>query len=128
MESFFPTLLFTIWGLVISVISEAAFTSQFIRKYSLPILLASIPTFIIAVSNGLFFETALGLVVAGCCIHLRNSALLPLRGWLWALALFSFIIAYLPSSPCRLWKRKYLLRLSIAWIKLDLPARCFPEK
>lgn len=95
MESLFPTLLFAIWGLVISIVSEAAYPSQSTRKYSLPILIASIPTFAAAQSLAFFFDTQLGFAVAlGVAVIYGVLHFIRPRGWLWTLALLSFIIAY----------------------------------
>ena len=88
------TILFFIWGFLLSASSEMAHRLGSARKYSLPVLLASIPTFAVAINSG-FYETVIGLTVAlGVALTYGVLHLIRPRGWLWALALFNFIIAY----------------------------------
>jgi len=94
------TVMFSIWGLILSVASEVIHRMMSARKYSLPILFASIPTFACAVIAGFVLGgplettqyglmTALGVAIVYGVLHFTRP-----RGWLWALALFNFIVAY----------------------------------
>jgi hypothetical protein len=90
-------ILFAIWGLVLSAASEIINRNSTAKKYSLPILLASIPVLSFAVVSGFNHNTALGFAAAlfvtliyGVLHFLQRSP----RGWLWALALLYFVIAY----------------------------------
>ncbi|CAG1010017.1 hypothetical protein ANAEL_03888 [Anaerolineales bacterium] len=89
------TILFGIWGLVLSAVSEVInkFTST--QKYSLPILLGSIPVLTVAIVSGFNHIETLGFVAA-FFITLIYGVLhfFRPRGWLWALALLSFTVAY----------------------------------
>ena len=92
------TIIFVVWGLIVAVSSEAAYRFNSTRKYSLPVLLASIPVLVNAVTSGFSYSNSYGFVAAlsaaiiyGVLHLIRRSP----RGWLWALALFSFIVAYL---------------------------------
>ncbi len=88
-------LIFVFWGLIISASSEAAHKIESARKYSLPILLASIPILISAVINGFSYSENLGFI-ASLTVALIYGVLhlIRPRGWLWALALFNFIVAH----------------------------------
>jgi len=95
LESLGTMILFAIWGVLISVTGDISHKLEITRKYSLPVLLASIPTFAMAIISGLLHETAIGLVTAlGVAFVYGFLHLLRPRGWLWALALFNFTIAY----------------------------------
>ncbi len=90
-------ILFAVWGLVLSAASEVINRTTTAKKYSLPILLASIPVLSFAVVSGFDHNTTLGFAAAlfvtlvyGVLHFLRRSP----RGWLWALALLYFVIAY----------------------------------
>jgi hypothetical protein len=66
------------------------------RKYSLPILLASILVLEVAIISGFKYNTTLGFATALFVVLVYGvlNFLRP-RGWLWALTLFSFIVAYI---------------------------------
>jgi hypothetical protein len=88
-------ILFGAWGLIMSAASEIINRFAPTQKYSLPILLASISVLTVAIVSGFNHSTAFGFaaalfvaVVYGVLHFLRQ------RGWLWALALFSFTVAY----------------------------------
>ena len=120
-------MLFSVWGILVSVSSEALDrVSSTTRKYSLPFLMASIPTFALAVASG-FYETAIGLMAAlGVALVYGTLHFIRPRGWLWALALFNFIIAYfaffaLPSiEKLNLFDGYPLLVLSLIFLLPDL--------
>ncbi len=87
-------ILFAGWGLLTAISGDIVHRLQTTRQYSLPVLLASIPTFAIAVISG-FYKTEVGLATAFSVFMVYGTLhLLRPRGWLWALALFNFIIAY----------------------------------
>ncbi len=90
------TILFALWGLVLSGASEIINGFVTTRKYSLPILLASIPVLGFAVISGFNHNTTLGFAAA-LFVALVYGVLhfIHPRGWLWALALFSFTVAYI---------------------------------
>ncbi len=95
LESLGATILLLIWGVVLSGASELAHRFEATRKYNLPILLASLPTFMLAIIDGFIYETFLGLIAAMSVAFIYSLLhILRTRGWLWAIALFSFIIAY----------------------------------
>jgi len=88
-------ILFAVWGLILSAASEITNRLETTRKYSLPILLASIPVLGFAVRNGMEHSFALRLAAALFVTLLYGSLHFARpRGWLWALALLNFIIAY----------------------------------
>ncbi len=89
------TWLFLAWGLIPSLASEAVQRVESIRKYSLPSLLASMPSLIIALTLGFNVDALTGFGVA--LIVAATYTLLHLlreREWLWTLALLYFITAY----------------------------------
>jgi hypothetical protein len=90
------TVLFALWGLVLSAASEIISRLPAARKYSLPTLLASIPVLGFAIISGFNHNTTLGFSAA-LFVTLVYSALhfIRPRGWLWALALLSFTAAYI---------------------------------
>jgi hypothetical protein len=89
-------ILFAVWGLIISAASEIINKVEAARKYSLPVLLASIPVLGVAVINGFLDSTAVGFAAALFVTLIYGILhLLRPRGWLWALALFSFTTAYI---------------------------------
>ncbi len=89
------TWLFLAWGVVPSLMSEALQRVESIRKYSLPVLLTSMPSLIIALAFGFNVDALNGFGVA--VIVAATYTLLHLlreREWLWTLALLYFITAY----------------------------------
>lgn len=89
------------WGVILSIASEishrpgASTRSESRRKYSLPLLLASMPTFALAIVAGFTYNTTLGMIAAfGIALVYTGLHLLRRRWWLWTLALLSFIISY----------------------------------
>ena len=95
LENFGLALLFFIWGLILSIVSEISHRVEVTRKFSLAILLVSIPTFALTLINAfdksisMGFAVTLGITCIYAILHLLRA-----RRWLWALALFNFIIAY----------------------------------
>ena len=91
----FATLLFLAWGLVPTLVSEIVQRSERIRKYGLPLLLASIPSLGMALAFGFNvdvlsgFGVALIVATAYTLLHLLRA-----REWLWTLALLYLITAY----------------------------------
>ena len=121
------TIIFVFWGLIVAVSSEAVHRFDSTRKYSLPILLASIPVFINAVTSGFSYSNSYGFVAAlSVAVMYGILHFLRPRGWLWALALFSFIIAYfaffnLPfTENLNIYFGYQLLGLSLLFLLPDL--------
>ena len=120
-------LLHMVWGLILSVVSEAVHRFDKTRKFSLPMLLASIPTFTLALINAfdngvpLGFAIALGVACVYAALHLIRA-----RGWLWALALLNFIMAYFAFFNLPLFDKTeiyfgyLLLGLSVLFLLPDL--------
>ncbi len=95
LESLGSAILLSVWGAMLAIISEAARRFELTRKYSLPILLASMPTFALAIITGFAYSTALGMIAAfGIAFVYAALHILRARWWLWTLALLSFIISY----------------------------------
>ncbi len=88
-------LLFGVWGFILSAASEIIHRVEPAKKYSLPVLLASIPVLAVAIVSGFNHSEILGFIIS-FIIALIYAALhfIRPRGWLWALALLSFTIAY----------------------------------
>jgi hypothetical protein len=89
-------ILFGVWGLFLSAASEVINRVVTTRRYSLPILLDSIPLFGVAIISGFDHNTTFGFSAA-LFVAMLYSVLhfFRPRGWLWALALFSFTVAYI---------------------------------
>jgi hypothetical protein len=126
------TITFVIWGLIISAVSEAARKFESGRKYSLPVLLASIPVVTAAVTSGFSHSATLGFITAllaafiyGILRFIRRSP----RGWLWALSLINFTAAYfaffnLPAlEKANVFEGYQLLGLSLLFLTLELLLR-----
>jgi hypothetical protein len=106
------TLLYTLWALMLSGASEPLHRKNEIRAYSLPSLLASIPLFSFAILNSLLHTDgqigntwvfAVSLITAAGYggIHAIRQ-----RGWLWAISLAFFALAYFflfNIQPIRAW-------------------------
>jgi hypothetical protein len=83
------------WGAIIAVASEPLFKTERGKEYSLPVLIASIPSLTLAVMNGFLHETWLGLVIVlGIAAIFTGLHIQRKRWWLWTLALFNAVIAY----------------------------------
>jgi hypothetical protein len=95
MKSLGLTFLFFTWGLILSTASEITHKPESTHKFSLPVLLVSIPTFGLGLLTGFIDSVTLGFVIAlGITCIYTALHLLRTRGWLWALALLNFIVAY----------------------------------
>ncbi|NOT03570.1 MAG: hypothetical protein HOP27_03110 [Anaerolineales bacterium] len=94
-ESLGSTVILFIWGAMLSVVSEISQRFELTRKYSLPVLLASMPTFALGIITGFVYSTPLGMIVSlGAAVIYTVLNILRVRWWLWTTALLSFIIAY----------------------------------
>ena len=94
-ESLGSTIILFVWGGLFTLVSEGLNRLELTRKYSLPVLLASMPTLALGLVTGFTFEIWLGLVVAfGIAVLYTALHLLRSRWWLWTLALINFTIAY----------------------------------
>lgn len=95
MESLAASLTFFIWGVLLAAVSEGIFRLERLRSYSLPVLLTSIPTLAFAIGFGFTGNVTMGFIAAlGVTVLYSLLHFLRKRGWLWALALLSFITAY----------------------------------
>ena len=127
LETLGGTILFFIWGFLIAASSEAIHRFEKALKYSLPVLLVSIVTAGTAMIYGFAhnettgFVCALSVAIVYAALHIIRP-----RGWLWAFALFDFIIAYftffnLPFiQKANIFFGYQLLGLSILFLLPDL--------
>jgi hypothetical protein len=95
LESLGSAIVLFIWGSLFTITSEV--TRRILRpqKYSLPVLIASLTSLVLAVIIGFVHETWLGLLIAlGCAVLLTVLHSLHNRVGLWVLALLNVIIAY----------------------------------
>ncbi|MBX3037919.1 MAG: hypothetical protein KF758_13500 [Anaerolineales bacterium] len=94
-ESLGSTIILFIWGAILSIASEAFNRFEGIRKFSLPLLIASFPAFALSLITGFNYQawlgmgTALGIGVIFTALHILRT-----RWWLWTFALINFVIAY----------------------------------
>lgn len=94
-ESLGSTILLFTWGAIFAVASEALFRLENVKKYSLPMLLSTLPSLGLAVFTGLVYEIWLCLVVAvGVAFLFTILHILRTRWWLWTLALLYAVVAY----------------------------------
>lgn len=95
LETLGGTILFFIWGFILAASSEVLGKFEKTYKYNLPVLLISIFTASIAIAYGFLHNETAGFICAlstallYTALHLTHP-----RGWLWAVALLNFIIAY----------------------------------
>ena len=95
MENLGSTILLLIWGAMLSIASDLTYRIEFTRKYSLPVLLASMPSFALAIITGFVYSPSLGMTAAlSVAVIYAALHILRARWWLWALALLNFSIAY----------------------------------
>lgn len=95
LESLGSAILLFIWGAILAVVSEPALRLEKIKKYGLPVLLASMPSLALGILTGFVHETWLGLVIAlATAVLFSILHLLQSRWWLWSLALLNTAIAY----------------------------------
>ncbi|MCQ3937272.1 MAG: hypothetical protein DPW18_09520 [Chloroflexi bacterium] len=95
LESLGSSMLFFGWGFMLASASEALHRIERARTFSLPVLLASMPSLALAFMAGIVFETWLGMLAALVTAMLFTALhTFRLRWWLWSLALLNFIAAY----------------------------------
>jgi len=95
MKSLGSTIILFVWGTMLSIVSEATYRFEANRKYSLPLLVASVPAFVLAIITGFADSITLGVIAAfGIALIYTSLHALHTRWWLWTLALLSFIIGY----------------------------------
>lgn len=95
LESLGSTIILFIWGGLFTLVSEGLNRFELTRKYSLPVLLASMPALALGLVTGFTHEIWLGLIVAfGIAVLYTALHLFRSRWWLWTLALLNFTIAY----------------------------------
>jgi len=95
LESLGSAIVLFVWGSVLAVISEPLIRFEKLKKYGLPVLLASMPSLALALFTGFVHETWLGLIIAaGIAILFAALHILQSRWWLWVLALLNAVIAY----------------------------------
>ncbi|WKZ38637.1 MAG: hypothetical protein QY328_10255 [Anaerolineales bacterium] len=95
LESLGSTIVLMLWGAVLAIASEILHKFEAARKYSLPVLLASIPAFGLGLITGFTHGTWLGMVAAlGIALIYAALHLLRNRWWLWTIALLNFVFAY----------------------------------
>ena len=94
-ESLGSTILLFGWGVTLAIASEIAHRFELSRKYSLPVLLASLPTFAMGLLTGFSFSIALGMIsTLVTAITYTFLHVLRIRWPLWTVALFNFVVAY----------------------------------
>ncbi|MDP1548063.1 MAG: hypothetical protein Q8L87_18790 [Anaerolineales bacterium] len=127
LETLGSTIVLMVWGTMLAVASEPLHRLETIRKYSLPILLASIPTFGLGVITGFSHGMWLGLLVSlGVAVIYAALHILRTRWWLWSLALLNFVFAYFAFFNLDLIKKLdvfigyQLLGISILFLLPDL--------
>ena len=127
MESLGSSILLLLWGAMLSIVSDVTYRIELTRKYNLPILLASMPTFALAIITGFAYSTALGLIAAfGVTVIYVALHILRTRWWLWTLALLSFVTAYFaffnlePIQKLEIFFGYQTLILSILFLLPDL--------
>lgn len=95
LESFGSTIVLFVWGVGVTVVGEALYRFEAVRKYSLPILLAALSSLALGILTGFAHETWLGMSAAlGFAILSATLHILRSRWPLWVLALLNFVVAY----------------------------------
>jgi hypothetical protein len=95
LETLGSTVVLVAWGAALSVASEALQRIERTQKYSLPVLLASIPALGLGLITGFAHAAWLGMLAALVSATLFTALhILRTRWWLWTLALLNFAIAY----------------------------------
>ncbi|MFN8435797.1 MAG: hypothetical protein U0V18_17370 [Anaerolineales bacterium] len=95
LESLGSSIVLFIWGALLASVSEPIIRWEKVKKYGLPILLATMPSLALGIFTGFVYETWLGLILAlGSAILFSILHILQNRWWLWTLALLNFVIAY----------------------------------
>lgn len=84
-----------VWGAGLAIASESGHRFDASRKYSLPAVVASIPTFALAIIYGFAYDSILGMIAAlGLALIYTGLQLLRTRWWLWTLALLGLVLSY----------------------------------
>lgn len=95
LESFGSAIILMVWGGIANIFSEGLNRLERAQKYSLPMLVASMPSLALAILTGFVHEVWLGMALAtGCAILLTALHILRTRWWLWTFALLNMIVAY----------------------------------
>ena len=95
LESFGSTIVLFVWGAILSIASERLQRLEWTRKFSLPILIASLPALGLGLVTGFTHETWFGMTAAfGAAVIFAALHFLRTRWWLWVLALLNFAIGY----------------------------------
>lgn len=95
LESLGSAIVLFVWGGILAVISEPLIWFEKLKKYGLPVLLASMPSLALALLMGFDHQVWLGLIIAaGIAILFAALHILQSRWWLWTLALLNAVIAY----------------------------------
>jgi hypothetical protein len=95
LETLGSTIVLVTWGAVLSVASEVLQRIERTQKYSLPVLLASIPAFGLGLITSFAHAAWLGMLAALVSAVLFTTLhILRTRWWLWTLALLNFAFAY----------------------------------
>lgn len=95
LENVSSTILLLLWGIFLASANEVFNRIESLRKYSLPFLLASFPSFMVSIITGFVYDVWLGMF-ASFVIAMVFTVLhiIRTRWWLWTLALVNFVIAY----------------------------------
>lgn len=95
LESLGSTIVLFLWGALLGAASEALHRFETVRRYSLPVLLASMPALALGIITGFAYETWLGLLASlGFAVLYAALHVLRTRWWLWTLALLGFVVSY----------------------------------
>ncbi|NWF64172.1 MAG: hypothetical protein HXY38_07695 [Chloroflexi bacterium] len=95
LKSLGAAIVLLVWGSGLAVISEPLVRFEKLKKYGLPVLLASMPSLALALFTGFVHETWLGFIIAaGIAFLFAALHILQPRWWLWGLALLNASIAY----------------------------------
>jgi hypothetical protein len=95
LESLGSTVVLFIWGAILSILSEFLHRAEAVRKFSLPVLLASMAGLGVSIITAFAQGAALGTIVAsGIAVIFTGLHILRTRTWLWTLALLHFTIAW----------------------------------
>lgn len=121
------SLTFFVWTALLAAFSEITQRLEKTRTYSLPLLPTSVSSAILTVIMGFIDSTTYGLLAAFGTFTIYSALqIIRARGWLWAFALFNFIIAYfafftLPSiAKLNIFPAYALLILSLLFLIPDL--------
>lgn len=95
LETLGSTIVLLLWSTLLAIVSEVLQRIERTQKYSLPILLASMPAFGLGLITGFSHGAWLGVIAAlGTAVIFAALHTIRVRWWLWTLALLSFVFAY----------------------------------